>query len=433
MNITKHNIILPKTVKYIISSLESYGFEAFVVGGAIRDSLLGQIPKDYDIATNATPENIVKIFGDKGHKTLDVGKNFGTIIVNIEQNNYEITTYRIEKDYLDNRRPSTVYFTKQIYEDLRRRDLTINAMAYNVKTGVLDFFNGTMDLSNNIIRTVGEPSERFNEDALRMLRAIRFSSKLNFKMDKNVENSILKNKSLIRNISYERINVEINKILSSKNPCMGIRELISTELIYEILDVPDKSIDKSKHLEYLNILDEVYTKLCCEGIGRLCFFYFFLLKYILEEKTPIKSSQILKLLKYDKLTITAINSIITALYYIPDINNLIEMKDFINRIKQNNICPYINILSLYSEEIGDMGLRIKANNIKNYYKIIEENKIPINIKDLAINGKDLIVLGFKQGKIIKDILEYLLDFTIENPSLNNKEILIKLVKERFNS
>lgn len=431
MNININNIILPQTVKYIISSLESNGFETFVVGGAVRDILLNKIPKDFDIATSATPKEIIRIFSNKGHKTFDVGKSFGTIIINIEGINYEITTYRIEEAYIDNRKPSKICFSKDIYEDLKRRDFTINAMAYNQKVGILDFFNGRDDLKNNIIRTVGEPSVRFNEDALRMLRAIRFNSRLGFEIDKTVKKAILKNKFLIRNISFERINMEINKIIFSKNPYLGIRQLIDTELIYEILDINKINLNKNMHLKWCDELSEVFNNLSIEGNERVAFFYYFILKYVIQEQTPKRSFQILKRLKYDKNTIECISTIIKYLYYIPNINSLIEMKNFINTIKPHNIVAYLNILKLFSEEVSDKNLNNIAINIYEYYDFIKQNKIPITIKDLKINGNDLIVLGFKEGKTIKYMLEKLLHLAIEDPNLNNKETLLKLAKKGF--
>ncbi len=209
-------IFIPKDVSFLIDTIYENGYEAFMVGGCVRDSVLNLIPNDYDITTNAKPKEIINIFKD--YKIIDTGIKHGTVSIILNNNIYEITTYRIEGEYENNRRPKTVEFTSSIEEDLRRRDFTINAMAYNKQFGIIDKFNGLEDLQNRIIKTVGNPDERFKEDGLRMIRAIRFSSKLGFNIDENTLNGIYKNSYIIKNISTERINDEFTKILLSDNP-----------------------------------------------------------------------------------------------------------------------------------------------------------------------------------------------------------------------
>lgn len=209
-------IFIPKEVSFLIDTIYENGYEAFMVGGCVRDSILNLTPNDYDITTSATPQEIMNIFKD--YKIIDTGIKHGTVSIILNNNIYEITTYRIEGEYENNRRPKNVEFTSNIEEDLKRRDFTINAMAYNEQFGIVDKFNGLEDLQKRIIKTVGNPDERFEEDGLRMIRAIRFSSKLGFSIDENTLKSIYKNAYIIKNISIERINDEFTKTLVSDNP-----------------------------------------------------------------------------------------------------------------------------------------------------------------------------------------------------------------------
>ena len=209
-------IKLPKNVQFIIDQIYKSGYEAFIVGGCVRDSILGLNPNDYDVTTSAPPSEILNIF--KNFKLIDNGIKHGTVGVIIDKEVYEITTYRLEGEYENNRRPKSVSFTSNLVEDLKRRDFTINAIAYNDKMGIIDKFDGMTDIKNKIVKTVGEPDKRFNEDGLRLIRAIRFSSKLNFKIESNTLHSIYKNANIIKNISRERITDEFSKILMGNNP-----------------------------------------------------------------------------------------------------------------------------------------------------------------------------------------------------------------------
>ena len=229
-------IYLPEKVKYIINKIYENNYEAYIVGGCVRDVLLGLEPNDYDITTSATPKVILDIFKD--FKCIKTGIVHGTVSVIIDGDIYEITTYRIEGEYKDHRRPDVVDFTNKLEEDLKRRDFTINAMAYNEKVGLVDLFKGREDLNKKLIKTVGNPYDRFNEDGLRMIRAIRFSSKLDFTIEKETLLAIYDNAKIIKNISLERITDEFSKIILSKNP----ENLIN--------------LFKTKLLEYLNMSKE---------------------------------------------------------------------------------------------------------------------------------------------------------------------------------
>ena len=239
-------INLPPKVRYIINKIYENNYEAYIVGGCVRDAILGFEPNDYDITTSASPNTIQEIFKD--FKCIETGIEHGTVSVVIEDEIFEITTYRIEGEYKDHRRPDKVDFTDRLEEDLKRRDFTINAMAYNEKKGLIDLFGGKEDLNNKIIKTVGNPYDRFNEDGLRMIRAIRFSSKLNFTIEKETLKAIYDKSFIINNISLERITDEFTKIILSDKP-ENIKYLFETKL-----------------LKHLNISNE-------DNIGKLTQFY----------------------------------------------------------------------------------------------------------------------------------------------------------------
>ena len=203
------NIKLPKDVKLILSKLNEHKYEAYIVGGCVRDSLLGLAPHDWDICTSALPEQIIEVFN--GYRVIPTGLKHGTVTVIINDSQYEITTYRIDGEYEDNRHPKEVSFTNSLKDDLSRRDFTINSMAYNPSVGLIDYFDGQNDLDRKIIKCVGNPNKRFNEDALRILRSLRFSSTYGFYVEKETNNAIHQNVNLLNNISNERIQNELCK------------------------------------------------------------------------------------------------------------------------------------------------------------------------------------------------------------------------------
>ena len=222
---------IPSGVNTIIKTLYENGFEGFLVGGCVRDSILNRNPNDYDVTTNALPDDIIRIF----EKTIPTGIKHGTVTVLLNKEPFEVTTYRIDGEYLNNRSPEEVTFVTNIKEDLARRDFTINAMAYNDEKGLVDFFNGRDDLKNKIIRCVGDADKRFNEDALRMLRAIRFCTQLDFEIEEKTLAAITNNSHLIKNISVERVADELNKCLLCNKPSKAFLLLEKTGLLKYIL------------------------------------------------------------------------------------------------------------------------------------------------------------------------------------------------------
>ncbi len=438
-------IELPKNVCNIINILYENGYEAFAVGGCVRDSLLGKTPSDWDITTSAKPENIKHIFSPF-YKIIDTGISHGTVTILIDKNSYEVTTYRIDGEYEDNRRPKQVVFTSLLKEDLCRRDFTINAMAYNHDTGLIDYHNGIENINNKFINTVGDADLRFQEDGLRMIRAVRFSSVLNFTMDDNVKASIKKNSILIRNISKERIREEFNKILLNNMPSYGIRQLSQVDLLQYIIPELLPQIDFDQRSKYhnldlfnhtLKVLDEVpnnmilrlaallhdIAKTNCFSIDNKGFGHF----YGHEIEGELLSEIILKRLKYDNNTINRVK-VLVRYHNLSKYKNQVAIRKFIASVGIDNLD------ALFQLVIADR--KASASEYNNLNEILLLKKIcrdiiqrgdPLCIKDLPIKGSDLLELGIPQGKFIGEVLNYLLSLVIENPKLNTKETLIELL------
>lgn len=404
-------INLPPKVRYIINKIYENNYEAYIVGGCVRDAILGFEPNDYDITTSASPNTIQEIFKD--FKCIETGIEHGTVSVVIEDEIFEITTYRIEGEYKDHRRPDKVDFTDRLEEDLKRRDFTINAMAYNEKKGLIDLFGGKEDLNNKIIKTVGNPYDRFNEDGLRMIRAIRFSSKLNFTIEKETLKAIYDKSFIINNISLERITDEFTKIILSDKP-ENIKYLFETKL-----------------LKYLNISNE-------DDIGKLKQFYneiiilkkinknlekrLALLDYIVE-KNNINCKSFCNELIYSKKIIKNHNIILTLLKNIEiDHLNKVEIKKILSEVDRNLLEEYLDISRIiYDKEK-------KVDEIIDILSEIEENNECYIIKNLKVNGRDIMSLGYK-NKEVGEVLNYLLEIVIEDYTLNKKDVLIKKIKE----
>lgn len=432
-------INLPKTVEFIIDTIYENGYEAFIVGGCVRDFILGISPNDYDIATSANPEKILSIF--KNFKTITNGIKHGTVGIIIDDNIYEITTYRIESEYEDNRRPKEVKFTKNIIEDLKRRDFTINAMAYNYKIGLIDEFGGIKDVNQNLIRTVGNPDERFNEDGLRIIRAIRFSSKLGFKIEANTLTSIYKNSKLIKNISKERITDEFNKIILSKYP-EKINLLYKTK-IFKYLNVYDDF--NQNEYDYLSKNLPILTQCNNKIEDRLL-----LLEYLIanrginninkqyeqlkDYKINIEPNNIVNKLKYSNKIIDYCNKLIEYMFIQEENMDKVEIKKILNKIGRKKFINILMLKKIYYKnmlDISDKAIYLDRCSLVdeciNKINNVEKNKECYTIRGLEIDGNEIIKLGYSGSEIgIK--LNYLLEKVIENPDLNNKKNLINMVK-----
>ena len=444
------NIKMPKEVIRIIELLDSYNYEAFVVGGCLRDSLLQKKPCDWDICTDCEPNEIIRIFGERGIKTIPTGLKHGTISLIVNDKTFEVTTYRVEENYIDNRRPANVKFTKSLLEDLSRRDFTINSMAYNQTKGLVDPFNGKEDLENKVIRAVGNSNERFKEDSLRIVRGVRFATELGFNFDLYTVKGILQNKELLKNISKERINAELNKILLSSVPSKGFylfKELDLLDYIIPQLKIfinfnqknprHDKDIFEHTMMVLDNTENDLILRLAAllhdigkpltftqdnEGMGH---FY---------NHHSIGSSiaeDILNDLRYDNTIIKKVKILIKE--HMSKYNELTDKaaKRLINRVGKDNI---YRLFMLQRADIkGSMPPYdfSKIDYLEKKCIEIINNKEPLSVKDLKINGYDLMKIGIKPGKEIGFILNSLLEKVLENPELNNKEDLLDLVKEKF--
>ncbi|AWI06217.1 CCA tRNA nucleotidyltransferase [Clostridium drakei] len=447
-----HKIFIPQDAKHIMKILKNRGYESYVVGGCVRDSLINRKPNDWDLTTNALPEQTLEIFKTEGFRVIETGIKHGTVTIVMNDNPYEVTTYRVDGEYLDNRHPDNVTFTTSLKEDLSRRDFTINSMAYNEDKGLIDYFNGVSDLNSKIIRCVGNADERFNEDALRMLRAVRFSSELEFELDfEGTFIAIKKNCNLIKNISVERIREEFCKILISHKPSNGILALKEANLLKYILPeiIPcigfnQHNVHHDKDIFYhtLSVLDNAPNNIkirlaaLLHDIGKPeCFTmddksigHF----YGHNKVSAEIAKKILTRLKFDNKTIDTVYILIYEHMSKFDKIKTYSIKKFMNRVKIENLEGLFKLqiadIEGLAEEYHDYS---KILSLKAKCETIIKEKQPLNMKELNINGSDLINLGIKQGKQIGEILQALLDRVLQNPELNNKEKLSNIVCNEY--
>lgn len=426
------HIKIPDKVKFIIDTFYENNYEAFMVGGCIRDSLLSKEPKDYDIATSALPNITESLF----EKTIPTGIKHGTITVLLDKEPFEVTTYRIEGEYKDNRRPDEISFVTNIKDDLSRRDFTINAFAYNSKEGLKDYFNGLEDLQNKIIRTVGDSNKRFNEDALRMMRAIRFASQLDFNIEKSTLDGIKKNKNLLKNISSERIRDELCKLLLSDNPRKGLNllkdcgvlDVIIPELT-SLIGFNHKTKDYNEDLfdHTLSVVENTPNDL----ILRLSALFHDIGKPKVNDNISEDiTRKILTRLHFDNKTIKSVCILIKEYMNVLVNSTDIDIKRFINRTSKENIYSLLEFQKAHVLSLKNSDLDLyELNDIKNKIDNIINSNIPLSIKDLNIDGSILTKeLNLKPGKVIGETLNYLLEVVLNNPNLNNETILLEKAK-----
>ena len=444
-------IKLPETTAYIIERIEKNGFEAFAVGGCIRDSLLGRVPNDWDITTSAKPADIMNIF----ENTVETGIEHGTVTVVIDKEPYEVTTYRIDGDYTDGRHPDSVEFTENIEEDLSRRDFTINAMAYNNSIGLVDVFGGREDLENRVIRCVGNPKKRFEEDALRMMRGIRFSAQLGFSIEKDTFKAIEEMADSISAVSIERINVEFTKtLMSDAKKIMIYHETgILKNVLPELYTIEKENLRKDFSIEKSIKMGIDCADLCKKDLAcRLAGFFVYINEAIGIENTK----KILKKMRYDNKTISKTCELLK--YSMRNISNnkedlkyllmkldSVELLEDLIDLKAAEVDTYLETQkkifedeSTKNDESDKVGLEvleaftveslIVLNNVENTLKEIVDNKECFRVKDLDINGKDLIAAGVKPGKEIGEMLNKILKEVIKNPDINKKEKLLEIIK-----
>ena len=425
--------------KEVLKKLEACGYESYLVGGYVRDKLMGRLSSDIDIATKARPDEIKEVFKD--YKVIEVGKAFGTIKLIADRSEYEITTFRADGTYKDKRRPDGISFSDSIYEDLKRRDFTINAIALR-NDEIIDPFDGKSDISKNIIRAVGNPKDRIEEDYLRALRAVRFATVLGFEIDKDLKNAIRENASNISYISKERQMAELDKILLSDKPSRGIRLLSEVNLLSKILPEvaemigfdqksPHHNLDLFEHTMKVleNVPKDLPTRLAAlfHDTGKIETFFldekghgrFFGHQKISEDLAKNR----LKALKYPKKTIEEVGFLIG------------RHMDASNPYTEKSVARLLRKLGedtlrrLFDLQEADVLATVHDDicNIENGRRFLDKilSKEPaLSRADLAINGKDLIKIGFEEGKTLGYVLDELFRAVFEDDLPNEKEILL---------
>lgn len=432
---------IPSHVSTIIQKLNDHGYEAYAVGGCVRDALLHRVPQDWDITTSAKPQEVKALFSH----TIDTGIQHGTVTVMLDHVGYEVTTYRIDGEYQDSRHPKEVTFTGDLLEDLKRRDFTINAMAYSDEGGLVDAFQGQEDLKKGIIRCVGDPMERFKEDALRMLRAVRFSAQLGFEIEERTAEAIRRLAPTIGKVSAERIQVELIKMLTSNHPeAIGTAyELGLTAVFLPEFDVMMETPQNNHHHCYsvgehtIRSLREVSN----DKVLRLTMLLHDVAKpltittdeegqdhyYGHPELGATKAREILKRLKWDNDTIDRVTRLIR---YHDDRPPLSEknVRRAMNRVGLEQFPGLFEVKRADVLAQGEYKRQEKLSYIDEYQKyyeqILEKNQC-VSLKNLAVNGKDLIDLGMKPGKELGEVLQRLFELVLENPQENTRENLLE--------
>lgn len=439
-------IFIPNYVKTVLDVLYKNGYEAYIVGGCVRDSLLNKEPQDYDICTNCLPDNMLEIFSD--FSIIETGLKHGTVTVISDSHPLEITTYRSDGEYIGHRKPAQVKFETNLTEDLKRRDFTINALCYSEKTGIIDLFGGISDLENGIIKCVGEPSKRFDEDALRIMRGIRFASTLGFKIEEHTANAIHRQKALLNEISAERIASELKKLLCGDNVLeilTDYRDVIGT-IIPEIIPCFDFPQNNPHHCY------DVYTHIC-KSVSQIKNDWVLRLTMLLHDigkpvmaKTDENglshfkkhqfvsaemSKQITDRLKIDTKSRTRILNLIY------EHDNRIEptkkaVKKLMSKYDLSFMLDYVAVRHADTLAQSDYKRDEKLEELSEIQRLAieaEQKNECFKITDLAVNGNDLISAGFR-GKEIGLALNAVLDAVIDEQIQNNKKEIMDFLKEQ---
>lgn len=435
-------IDVPEKAKKVVNTIQATGFEAYVVGGCVRDSILGRQPQDWDITTSAKPEQVKALFP----RTIDTGLQHGTVTVMQDREGFEVTTYRIDGEYEDSRHPKEVVFTPNLEEDLKRRDFTINAMAYNEEKGLVDIFGGMEDIRLGRIRCVGRAEERFGEDALRMLRAIRFSAQLGYEIDEETKQGIRRLAPTLKNISAERIQTELVKMLVSPHPDylrtaydMGVTKVFFPEFDWAMETEqhhPHHMYSVGEHilhsLAYVPADKVLRLTMLLHDIGKpdtltideqgITHFYNH------ESLSAEMAKGILRRLKFDNDTINMVYKLV--MYH--DYGNSVEPTLQIVRRAMNKIgedafpalfqVKYADMMA-QSDYLRDEKLK-RLENWKRLYTEICEKEQCVSLKTLAVTGSDLIAAGMKPGKELGEVLQKLLQLVLDDPSCNTKDKLL---------
>ena len=436
-------IEMPKKAKHIIETIQRAGFEAYIVGGCVRDSLLGREPEDWDITTSAKPWQIKEMFD----RTIDTGIQHGTVTVMLDKEGFEVTTYRIDGKYEDGRHPREVIFTPSLIEDLKRRDFTINAMAYNEEGGLIDVFGGLRDMEEKTIRCVGDPKERFSEDALRIMRAIRFSAQLGYGIEKRTKEAIRVMSPALKGISAERIQVELVKLIISPHPDY-LREAYETGVTKVILPEFDQAMDTPQnhpHHKY-NVGEHTLAALIQTEPDRIL--RLSVLLHDIGKPSTLSTDEkgenhfyghasvgaqmaekILKRLRFDNDTISQVSKVVRYHDYGNEWDPDMRMvRRAVNKIGQD-VFPLL--FPIKRADILAQSGYLQAEKLERlekwhmlYQEVLKQRQC-VSLKDLAVTGSDLIALGMKPGRKLGEALQGLLELVMEDPELNQKEKLLQ--------
>ena len=427
---TDMRIELPDKVKQIINCITEAGYEAYAVGGCIRDSILGRVPDDWDITTSATPQQVKQLF----RRTIDTGIQHGTVTVMLDREGFEVTTYRIDGKYEDGRHPTEVTFTPNLEEDLKRRDFTINAMAYNEQTGLVDLFGGIQDMEAGIIRCVGDARARFTEDALRIMRAIRFAAQLGYEIESETREAIGELAPNLRQISAERIQVELTKLVTSAHPetmRMVYDTGVAAIILPEFQQIMETAQDDSQHcysvgehtlcaMQQVERKKELRLAMLFHDIGKPQFLCH-------AQASADIAKKIMRRLRYDNdTTNTVYRLVLYHDYGIGEEPTRCMVRRAMNKIGED-IFPML--FAVRRADILAQGETFREEKLgrlakwQELYEEILERKECVSLKTLALTGSDLIALGMQPGKALGETLHRMLELVLDHPEYNTREYL----------
>ncbi len=439
-------ILMPQKAKYIIQTIKNAGFEAYAVGGCVRDSILGREPEDWDITTSARPEQVKGLFS----RTIDTGIRHGTVTIMLDREGFEVTTYRVDGKYEDSRHPREVRFTPNLKEDLRRRDFTVNAMAYNEESGLVDIFGGLEDIERGVIRCVGDARARFGEDALRIMRAIRFSAQLGYTIEEETRKAIRELAGTLQAISAERIQTELVKLLVSPHPdyLRDAYDMGVTKVILPEFDVCMQTPQKHPHHMY-NVGEHILhslTEVEPDRVLRLGMLFHDIGKpaALSEDEEGIThfhdhdvigermTQEILRRLRFDNDTINIVCKLVLYHDYgnsvVPDMR---IVRRAVNRVGEDVFPLLFPVKRADVRAQSDYMRQEKLDMIDRWQQLFErvmEERQCVSLKDLAVTGGDLIAAGFRPGPDMGERLNRLLELVLEHPEYNTRERLLEEVQ-----
>lgn len=444
-------IHIPTGARKIIARLEQHGYEAYIVGGCVRDSLMGKRPSDWDICTSARAEEMMALFEDK--RVIPTGIQHGTLTILAEDGAYEVTTFRIDGEYLDHRHPKSVAFTRELAEDLSRRDFTINAMAWHPERGLIDLFGGVEDLRDRLVRAVGDPVQRFNEDGLRMLRMVRFATVLDFDYDPATYDAVRKQGHLLQYISKERIQVELNKILLAAHPARGLEDLYTLGMYpyiipmmchtvgfaqrggHHFLDVFEHSllavgvITPELVLRLTMLLHDIGKPFVWDSSESLSYDRF-------DDHAAVSAKlagKILRDLKYDNATRKDVVELIAHHndILLPDPVNVRRALARLGEVQTRRLVQ-VKVADLIAHDLAGEREKILAlfAEISDVIDEVVARGDCTSVKALAIGGQDMMALGLS-GRAIGQMLNAALELVLEKPEMNTRETLLNWVRSNL--